>query len=65
MSDTWTRITDPGVQSLFLIWTWTAVVVGFVGSCFSCDCCGINALGNVVRMYPETIQGLTFYRHKI
>ena len=23
------------------------------------------ALGNVVRVYPETIQGLTFYRSKI
>ena len=28
-------------------------------------CCGINALGNVVRMYPETVQGLTFYRSEI
>ena len=39
----------------------------FVVCCcfFSCGCCGINALGNVVRMYPETIQGLTFYRSKI
>ena len=36
-------------------------LVWFVGHCFSCGCCGINALGNVVRVYPETIQGLTFY----
>ena len=32
---------------------------------FSCGCCGINALGNVVRVYPEIVQGLTFYRSKI
>ena len=28
-------------------------------------CCGINASGNVVRVYPEIIQGLTFYRSKV
>ena len=37
----------------------------FVGCCFSCDCCGVNALGNVVRVYPETVQGLMFYRSEI
>ena len=31
----------------------------------SCGCCGINALGNAVRVYPESIQGLMFYRSKI
>ena len=37
----------------------------FVGCClFSCSCCSINALGNIVRAYPEIIQGLTFYRSK-
>ena len=38
----------------------------FVGChLFSCSCCSINALGNVVRVYPEIIQGLMFYRSKI
>ena len=32
---------------------------------FSCSCCSINALGNVVRVYPEIIQDLTFYCSKI
>ena len=36
----------------------------FVGCCFSCSCCSINALGNAVRVYPETVQGLTFYCSK-
>ena len=36
----------------------------FVGYCFSCGCCSTNALGNAVRVYPETVQGLTFYRSK-
>ena len=31
----------------------------------SCSCCGINELGNAVRVYPETIQGLTFYHSEI
>ena len=39
--------------------------VVFIGCCFSCSCCGITALGNVVRVYPEMVQGLTFYRSKI
>ena len=37
----------------------------FVGCCFSCSCCSINALGNVVRVYPVIVQGLTFYRSKV
>ena len=36
----------------------------FVGCCFSCGCCGTNALGNAVRVYPEVVQGLTFYCSK-
>ena len=36
----------------------------FVGCCFSCGCCSTNALGNAVRVYPETVQGLTFYHSK-
>ena len=36
----------------------------FVGCCFSCGCCGTNALQNAVRVYPETVQGLMFYRSK-
>ena len=37
----------------------------FVVCCFSCSCCGINASGNVVRVYPETVQGLMFYCSKV
>ena len=36
----------------------------FVGCCLSCGYCGTNALGNAVRVYPETAQGLTFYHSK-
>ena len=36
----------------------------FVGCCFSCSCCSTNALGNAVTVYPETVQGLTFYHSK-
>ena len=35
------------------------------GTCWFVGCCSINALGNVVRAYPEIVQGLTFYRSKI
>ena len=34
------------------------------GCCFSCGCYGMNALGNVVREYPKTIQDLMFYHSK-
>ena len=37
----------------------------FVGHCFSCGGCGVNVLGNVVSVYPKTVQGLMFYRSKI
>ena len=40
-------------------------VVVFVGCCFSCGCCSINALGNIVKVYPEIVQGLTFYDSKV
>ena len=58
---------------------WTVVVEYLVhgpyssfehGPCLVCwlllshGCCSINALGNTVRVYPETVQGLTFYRSK-
>ena len=34
-------------------------LAGFVGCYFSFSCCGIDASGNAVRVYPEIIQGLT------
>ena len=33
--------------------------------CLSCGCCSINALRNVERVYPEIVQGLTFYHSKV
>ena len=42
---------------------WSLFHACFVGCCFSCSC-GTNALGNAVRVYPETVQGLTFYRSR-
>ena len=34
-------------------------------SCFGCSDNGAITLGNVVRVYPGTVQGLTFYLGKI
>ena len=56
-------------------WLWTAlccylllsIVVAFCLylSCFGCSGDGAIMLGNVVRVYPGTVQGLTFYLGKI
>ena len=39
------------------------IFVGLVVYC--CLSCSVNALGNVVRVYPVTVQGLAFYPSEI
>ena len=58
-----------GEQSLFLFGYRSLFGLVVVCCCFcfyfGCGGYGTVALENVVRVYPETIQGLTFYRSKI
>ena len=59
---------DDITQSLFLVGYGLLFVViccCLYFSCFGCDGDGAIMLGNVVRVYPGTVQGLTFYLSEI